>query len=91
VLGFFMAFPLFYTILQSIKPMEELFQFPPKLYVMRPTLDSYKEMFQLMSNMWIPFSRYWFNTLFIAFLGTLIHVVLAGMAAYPLVCLYLLY
>lgn len=79
-----MAFPLFYTILQSIKPMEELFQFPPKLYVMRPTLDSYKEMFQLMSNMWIPFSRYWFNTLFIAFLGTLIHVVLAGMAAYPL-------
>lgn len=84
VLGFFMAFPLFYTILQSIKPMEELFQFPPKLYVMRPTLDSYKEMFQLMSNMWIPFSRYWFNTLFIAFLGTLIHVVLAGMAAYPL-------
>ena len=34
--------------------------------------------------MWVPFSRYLFNTLFISILGTLLHVFLAGMAAYPL-------
>lgn len=84
LLGTFMAFPLFYTVLQSIKPSEELFQFPPKLYVMRPTLDSYRELLQLMSNLWVPFSRYLFNTLLIAFAGTFFHVLLAGMAAYPL-------
>jgi ABC-type glycerol-3-phosphate transport system permease component len=84
MLGLFMAFPLFYTVLQSIKPPEELFQFPPKLYVIRPTLDSYEEMFQVMSNLWVPFSRYLFNTLFIATAGTIFHVVFAGMAAYPL-------
>lgn len=84
LLGAFMAFPLYYTVIQSIKPSEELFQFPPRLYVLRPTEEHYTELFQLMSNLWVPFSRYLFNTLFVAILGTVLHVVLAGMAAYPL-------
>ncbi len=84
LLGAFMAFPLYYTLIQSLKPSEELFQFPPRLYVLRPTMEHYTELFQLMSNMWVPFSRYLFNTLFVAILGTVLHVLLAGMAAYPL-------
>lgn len=84
LLGAFMAFPLYYTVIQSIKPSEELFQFPPRLYVIRPTEEHYTELFQLMSNLWVPFSRYLFNTLFVSLLGTVLHVVLAGMAAYPL-------
>ena len=84
LLGSFMAFPLYYTVIQSLKPSEELFQFPPRLYVVRPTLEHYTELFQLMSNLWVPFSRYLFNTLFVAILGTVLHVLLAGMAAFPL-------
>ncbi len=84
LLGAFMAFPLYYTLIQSLKPSEELFQFPPRLYVVRPTLDHYTELFQLMSNLWVPFSRYLFNTLFVALLGTVLHILLAGMAAFPL-------
>jgi ABC-type glycerol-3-phosphate transport system permease component len=84
LLGAFMAFPLYYTVIQSLKPSEELFQFPPRLYVVRPTMEHYTELFQLMSNLWVPFSRYLFNTLFVAILGTVLHVLLAGMAAYPL-------
>ena len=84
ILGMMMAFPFYYTLIQSIKPSEELFQFPPRLYVIRPTGEHYTELFQLMSNMWVPFSRYLFNTLFISIVGTLLHVFLAGMAAYPL-------
>ena len=84
LLGAFMAFPLYYTVIQSLKPSEELFQFPPRLYVIRPTLEHYTELFQLMSNLWVPFSRYLFNTLFVAILGNVLHVLLAGMAAYPL-------
>ena len=84
LLGAFMAFPLYYTVIQSLKPSEELFQFPPRLYVVRPTTEHYTELFQLMSNLWVPFSRYLFNTLFVAILGTVLHVLLAGMAAYPL-------
>lgn len=84
LLGAFMAFPLYYTVIQSLKPSEELFQFPPRLYVLRPTGEHYVELFQLMSNLWVPFSRYLFNTLFVSVLGTTLHVLLAGMAAYPL-------
>lgn len=84
LLGAFMAFPLYYTLIQSLKPSEELFQFPPRLYVIRPTMEHYTELFQLMSNLWVPFSRYLFNTLFVALLGTVLHILLAGMAAYPL-------
>ena len=84
LLGAFMAFPLYYTLIQSIKPSEELFQFPPRLYVLRPTGEHYTELFQLMSNLWVPFSRYLFNTLLVSLLGTVLHLVLAGMAAYPL-------
>ncbi len=84
LLGAFMAFPLYYTLIQSLKPSEELFQFPPRLYVVRPTLEHYTELFQLMSNLWVPFSRYLFNTLFVALLGTVLHILLAGMAAFPL-------
>ena len=67
LLGAFMAFPLYYTVIQSLKPSEELFQFPPRLYVIRPTGQHYTELLQLMSNLWVPFSRYLFNTLLVTF------------------------
>ena len=47
-------------------------------------MDNYGEMFRILANMWVPLSRYLFNTLFIAVLGTGLHVLVAGMAAYPL-------
>ncbi len=84
LLAAFMAFPLYYTVIQSLKPIEEIFRFPPTLYVNRPTLDNYGEMFRILANMWVPLSRYLFNTMMIAVLGTGLHVILAGMAAYPL-------
>ena len=37
LLGAFMVFPLYYSVIQSMKPVEELFVFPPKLYVLNPT------------------------------------------------------
>ena len=84
LLAAFMAFPLYYTVIQSLKPIDEIFRFPPTLYVNRPTLDNYGEMFRILANMWVPLSRYLFNTLMIAVLGTGLHVIFAGMAAYPL-------
>lgn len=84
VLGAFSAFPFVFSLITSFKPIDELLQFPPKLIVMRPTFDNFEGLFQLASNMWVPLSRYIFNTLMIAVLGTLFHVLFASMAAYPL-------
>ena len=52
--------------------------------MIKPTLKNFSDLFSLMSDSWIPFSRYIFNTLFITAAGTLLHIVLASMCAYPL-------
>ena len=38
VLGAFMILPIYLTLVMSVKPVEELFVFPPKLYTLNPTL-----------------------------------------------------
>lgn len=84
VLGIFMALPLVYTIVNAFKPFDEIFIFPPRLYVRRPTLDNFVLLFQLATNMWVPFSRYVFNSLFVCVVGTIGHILIASLAAYPL-------
>lgn len=82
--GIFSAYPLIFTIANAFKPYDELFIFPPKLFPNNPTIDNFIDLFHLISNSWIPFTRYIFNTVFITLMGTIGHVILASMAAYPL-------
>lgn len=82
--AFFMALPLIYAICNSLKPLDELFLFPPRFFVMKPTMKNYKDLFALLGNSYVPFSRYLFNSLFIAIVGTILHVLVASMAAFPL-------
>ena len=84
ILGLFMFVPMYYVVIQSLKPLDELFMFPPKFYVVKPTLDNFTDLFTLMSDSWVPFSRYIFNTVFITICGTLGNLVFASMAAYSL-------
>lgn len=84
VFAIFSILPILLTWMQSFKPLNELFVYPPKLYVRNPTWDNYKELFVSLSNSWVPLSRYIFNTAFVTFAGTLGHILLASMAAYPL-------
>ena len=84
ILGVFMFIPMLYVILQSLKPLDELWMFPPKFYVIKPTLANFGDLFTLMSDSWVPFSRYIFNTIFISFCGTFGNLLLASMAAYAL-------
>lgn len=80
----FMVLPMVYAILQSLKPIDELFAFPPRFFVRRPTLASYSQVFQLADNLWVPFTRYLFNSVFVSVVGTLAYVLVASFAAYPL-------
>jgi ABC-type glycerol-3-phosphate transport system permease component len=86
-LGFFGAFsilPLVYIVVNAFKPLNELFLFPPRFFVRHPTLDNFTTMIQLVSNMWVPFSRYLFNSLFLTIFGTVAYVIIASLAAFPL-------
>ena len=82
--GLFSAYPLVYSINAAFKPLNELFIFPPRLFVQNPTTDNFTDLAMLMQDSWVPFSRYFFNTIFITLMGTIGHVIIASMAAYPL-------
>ncbi len=82
--GVFSAFPLIMTASNAFKPLDELFLFPPRLLPRNITFDNFRDLSELISNSWIPFSRYFFNTIMITVLGTVGHVLIASMCAYPL-------
>lgn len=84
LLGLFMIFPLYYSIIQSFKPISELFVFPPKLYVISPTGENYSNLFKVAGNLWVPFSRYIFNSVFVTVVISVLHVFVVCCCAYCL-------
>lgn len=84
IFGVLMVLPMFYAIITSLKPLDELWIFPPRFWVAKPTLKNFADLFSNLSNSWVPFSRYIFNTVFISVVGTFGHVIIASMAAYAL-------
>jgi len=84
ICGLFMVLPIVMIVNNSLKPPDELFQFPPRLFVRNPTLENFADLFVLMGDTWVPFSRYILNTIIITGGGTIGHVLCASLAAYPL-------
>lgn len=84
ICGVFMALPLVMIVNNALKPLDELYQFPPRIFVRNPTLANFSDLFVLMNESWVPFSRYVLNTVIITLGGMLGHVLVASMAAYPL-------
>ena len=79
-----MAFPLVFAIGSALKPLDELFRFPPTVFPQNPTLDNFSDLIVTMGQSWVPFSRYIVNTVFITFVGTFGHLIIASMAAFVL-------
>ena len=84
LLGVVMFFPMYYLIIQSLKPLDELFYFPPRMYVTNPSFENFSDLFNLLNTSWVPFSRYLFNTVFITVCGTFGNLILSSMCAYAL-------
>jgi ABC-type glycerol-3-phosphate transport system permease component len=82
IFGLFFAYPLVYAINNAFKPLNEIFLFPPKLFVRQPTLNNFQDLFIIMSKSWVTFSRYIFNTVFITAAGTGGLIIVASMGAY---------
>ena len=83
-LGAFMFLPMLYVVMQSLKPLDELWMFPPRFIVMNPTLRNFSDLFVLMNTSWVPFSRYIFNTVLVSVCGTAGNLLFASMCAYSL-------
>ena len=84
ILGVFMFLPMVYAISQSLKPLDELWMYPPRFLVQKITGYNYKSLFMLMGTNWVPFSRYIFNTVLTSVGGTFGHLFIASLAAYTM-------
>lgn len=84
IFGAFMALPFLYAIMQSLKPMEEIFAFPPRFFVINPTLENYYMLTQAIGGTWVPVGRYALNSLIVLVVATSGHIIIAAMGAFPL-------
>ncbi len=83
VMGVFMALPLYLSIISAFKPAEELFLFPPRFYVVKPTTKHFSQLFQLAGNLNVPITRYLWNSIFLSLITTAASVTVGALAAYP--------
>ncbi len=79
-----MAFPIIYAVSSALKPLDELFKFPPRIFPQHPTMDNFSDLFVTMGKSWVTFTRYLFNTAFITFVGTFGNLIVASMGAFVL-------
>ena len=84
VMGCFMGLPLLYLIVTAFKPLEELFLFPPRVWVRRPTMENFADLVMAAGATWVPFTRYIFNSVFVTVVTVGLILFIQSMAAYPL-------
>lgn len=82
--GLIMLTPLIYMVSTAFKPIAELFLFPPRFFVIQPTLKNFYSLFQASGSTMVPFSRYIFNSFIVSLTIVAGGVLLASLAAYPL-------
>lgn len=82
--GLFSVLPMYYCIITSFKPLDELLVFPPRFYVVSPTVSNYLSLPGLLDNLQVPLSRYAFNSIFVSVVTTFLHVLVGSAAAYVL-------
>lgn len=84
MMGFLFFFPVIYMISQSLKPMNEMFIFPPRIIVSNPTFDNYRDFVNVLANTIVPVTRSLYNSLFVVVIGSVGHIVIASLCAFPL-------
>ena len=80
----FMIIPVVYMISQALKPIDELFRFPPTFIVERPTLNNFRHVMRVASGTGVPMSRFLLNTLLVTVVTIASTVVITAMTAYAL-------
>ncbi len=78
----FTLLPLVYCVITSFKPLEELLVFPPKFFVVRPTISNYLALPSLLGALQVSIGRYMFNSVFVSAVGTFLSVIAGSMAAF---------
>ncbi|WP_256757797.1 carbohydrate ABC transporter permease [Cohnella sp. WQ 127256] len=83
-IGIFMLLPIIFLFNNAFKPLNELFLFPPRIFVQHPTMYNFEQLFLHTSAGVVPFTRYLFNSVFIALITTFSVLIVSTMAGYVL-------
>lgn len=83
-IAIFMGLPIIFLIAHAFKPMDELFAYPPKFYVVRPTLDNFKSLMKASQSSGIPISRYVFNSIIVTGAVVLLSILFSTMSGFAL-------
>ncbi|CCQ97012.1 Binding-protein-dependent transport systems inner membrane component [[Clostridium] ultunense Esp] len=83
-LALFMVLPIIFIISHAFKPMDELFAYPPRFFVHRPTLENFTRLFSMISTSGIPVSRYIFNSIVITLITVFATIFISTAGAYAL-------
>ena len=76
--------PIIFIFCHALKPIDELFAFPPQFWVYKPTLENFSKLMKVSRTSGIPMSRYVFNSLIITGSVVFFGVLFSTMAAFAL-------
>ncbi len=79
-----MLAPLVYMASTAVKPISELFLFPPRFFPINPTFINFRDLLLITGTSFVPFSRYIFNSALVTSAIVVLGVIVSAMAAYPL-------
>lgn len=80
----FMGLPIIFIFNHAFKPMDELFAFPPKFFVSRPTFDNFTKLFKASRTAGIPMSRYVFNSIIVTIAVVFSSIIFSTAAGFAL-------
>ena len=83
-LAAFMLLPILFIFSHAFKPPDELFAYPPRFFVINPTVKNFTDLFSRFSQSGIPVTRYLFNSILITAVTVAASVVVSTTAAYAL-------
>lgn len=82
IISAFMILPLIYIFSHAFKPVDELFAYPPRFFVEKPTLRNFRQLLQMAGLSEVPVSRYLFNSFLITIVTVFLNILVSTMAAY---------
>lgn len=84
VVSLFMGLPIIFIINHAFKPYSELFAYPPKFFVRRPTFENFLRLATFSSESGIPISRYIFNSVLVTTVVIIATIIISSLAAFAL-------
>lgn len=79
-----MGLPIVYIFNHAFKPLDELFAYPPRFIVQKPTLHNFTQLLESANGGTVPVSRYLFNSLMISLVVVGVTILVGTMAGYVL-------